>query len=100
MTTRASTSPERATTRIASAYSAPPAEAIMSTGSSVDASGGSARASSAEVSPQWRDREPTRLGRVGALHRETARVRDDAHPVPRGGGLVREDRGDVEHLLH
>ena len=46
-----------------------------------------------------RDREPTRLGRVGALHRETAGVGDDAHPVPLWGGLVREDRGDVEHLL-
>jgi len=94
MTTRASTSPERATTRIASAYSAPPAEVLRGR------FGGECPGQFRRGLPgEWRDREPTRLGRVGALHRETARVRDDAHPVPRGGGLVREDRGDVEHLL-
>jgi hypothetical protein len=46
-----------------------------------------------------RDRESARLGRVGALHGEAARVRDDPHPVPGRGGLVREDGGDVQHLF-
>ena len=46
-----------------------------------------------------RDRESARLGCVGTLHREAARVRDDAYPVPGRGGLMREDGGDVEHLF-